>query len=125
MIEVRWFDAEHKAVLWIFHADATIEAFLAAADQTDAMTVSQSLYDVVADVSQVAMLPATIINVLRQRHIRAPANYGLTVIVGANVFLRAILGVAVQLAPIRGRYVLADTIDEACRFLQARHQVGC
>jgi len=125
MVEVRWLDSEHRAILWVFHANATVESLKIAADQTDAMTSHRPCFDVVADVSQISMLPASIVNVLRQQHLRAPANYGVTVIVGANVFVRAILGVASQLASIRGRYVLAETLDEAVRFLRSRHQVEC
>lgn len=122
MIEVSWFDLERKAVLWVFQANATVDCLEAVTDQTNGMTAGRPRFDVVADVSQLTILPAMAIGALSKLHRRAPSNYGVTIIVGANVFVRSALSVAGRLAPIRGRYILVDTMEQAHHELMARQQ---
>ena len=125
-IKTQW-DNEARTVLrWVFEPPWTWEDYAAAQDESNGMLQGLDYkVDVIGDISASAGLPANALTAYRSLVGRTAPNIDLIVLVGANIFIRGMVGIFMKLVPRAtpgANFAFAPTLEEARRIIQTHQE---
>jgi hypothetical protein len=120
-IEVGWFDADQRAILWKFGERWTLHDYRDALQQSRLLVAGLTQFDCIADMSATQTTPPGFLAALRTEHKRVSPNYGMTVVVNANRLNRLLL-TSLMKVPAAGneRYFFVKCLTEAVEILAGR-----
>lgn len=124
-IKVKWDNAEKMILRYNFEGDWTWQELDMMWRQSEQMVEGLTeRYDVILDVRQMNGIPRNALQVIRDQFEVHSPNGGLTVLVGANALMRAILDVLTRIKPQGfGHYRCASTLEEAYQLIASHIRV--
>jgi hypothetical protein len=114
-LKATWFDTENSIILYEFEGQWTWDDLDVLIGQANVMTNSVAhRVDTIIDLEGNQGMQAGALLRFRTLTVKAPANWGMAVFVGANEYVENLLITLTKVFPKIGeRYVTARTIDKA------------
>ncbi|MEO8612008.1 MAG: hypothetical protein ABI690_29195 [Chloroflexota bacterium] len=125
-IEVFWGDPQQTILHAQFGESWTLEEFGAAVETMyDLISQTPHTVHIVNDFSRNRSLPTHLLSVGQHVENHKAINTGISIMVGASVFVRSILQVAKRLYLIDTEIYMANSVEEAHQIIQQHtHTVG-
>lgn len=119
-IQVSWANAEQTIIHTIYHGEWTLDDFHIGIDETYALTTSvQHTVHFISDFRESKSTPTKLLSAGRHVDNKKTANMGVSVMVGTNAFMKALVGLGRKLFLSDFNLHLVNTIEEAYAVIQA------
>lgn len=114
-IHTRWFDEAHTIAYYEFEERWTWDDLYAAVKTVLGMIANAPRrVDVIFDVTRSIGMPSGSVVHMRGLTANPPANFGIGVMVGANMFVKTMVQIFLKLYPQhKDQYYITETVDQA------------
>ncbi|MBX3082985.1 MAG: hypothetical protein KF716_15235 [Anaerolineae bacterium] len=119
-VQVVWDDKAHTRLRQIYFGTITIDDYIQATDEIVrlAKPVSHAVHTII-DQTQALSASSVLLPILRYANKHMPPNLGVRVIVGTNMFTRALVDLGHRVVPRLVQHLyFADSIEDALAFIE-------
>ena len=126
-VTLEWFNADKTILLETFEGSWTLQDYYDLVDRAaDRLATVEHPVHIIVEATRSATLPAQMTSGMRYALRKLPPNQGIVVFVGANAFMRVLIGIAGKLSPrMADSLYTAETLQQAEEMItrhSAEHQ---